>query len=172
MAQIQSVGKLLALRIPDVGKTVPLPAGLGAVPRTSVDEFAGTAPASWIKKGGVLTPMDQSEALWIRFSGRTPFAVKIAAGKINAISGEAWTAALQSDPQNDLVVPGQPWLDGFSVGAGLIRQFVAMPLGAGDSVEEQLTAGLYPETISSVAPCIPSQYYPAYYDENRDAKNP
>ncbi len=39
---------------------------------------------------------------------------------------------------NYLVVPEQPWLDGFSVGAWLIRQFVAMPLAAGDSVEEQL----------------------------------
>ena len=127
------------LRIPDDGTTYPLPAGLGAFPLHSVDDFAGTAPASWLKKGGVMMPMYQSEALWIRFSARTPFAVKIAAGKINAVSGEAWTAELQSEPQNYLVVPEQPWLDGFSVGAGLIRQFVAMPLGAGYSVEEQLT---------------------------------
>ena len=86
-----------------------------------------------------MMPMYQSEALWIRFSASYPFAVKFAAGKINAVSGEAWTAELQREPQNYLVVPEQPWLDGFSVGAGLIRQFVAMPLGAGDSVEEQLT---------------------------------
>jgi hypothetical protein len=39
-----------------------------------------------------------------------------------------------------VVVPGQPLLDGFSVGKGIIRHFVAMPLGAGYSVEEQLTA--------------------------------
>ena len=84
-------------------------------------------------------PMDQSKALWISFSARYPCAVKIAAGKINAVSGAAWTAELPSEPQDDVVVPGQPWLDGFSVGAGLIRQFAAMPLGAGDSVEEQLT---------------------------------
>ena len=38
-----------------------------------------------------------------------------------------------------VVVPGQPWLDGFSVGEGLIRQFVALPLGVGDSLEKQLT---------------------------------
>ena len=87
-----------------------------------------------------MMPMYQSEALWIRFSAHYPFAVKIAAGKINAVSGEAWTTELQSEPQNYLVVPEQPWLDGFSVGAGLIRRFVAMPLGAGDSVEEKLTA--------------------------------
>ena len=62
----------------------------------AVDDFAGTAPASWLKKGGVMMPMDQSEALWIRFSARYPFAVKIAAGKINAVSGEAWTAELSA----------------------------------------------------------------------------
>ena len=43
------------------------------------------------------------------------------------------------DPQNYVVVPGQPWLDGYCVEKGIIRQFVAMPLGQGYSVEEQLT---------------------------------
>ena len=84
------------LRIPDDGRTYPLPAGLGAFPLHSVDDFAATAPASWLKKGGVMMPMDQSEALWIRFSASYPFAVKIAAGKINAVSGEAWTAELSA----------------------------------------------------------------------------
>ena len=37
------------------------------------------------------------------------------------------------------MVPGQPWLDGFCVEKGLIRQFVAMPLGEGFTAEEQLT---------------------------------
>lgn len=59
--------------------------------------------------------MDQSKALWISFSVSYSFAVKIAAGKINAVSGAAWTAELHSEPQ-DYVVPGQPWLNGFSVG--------------------------------------------------------
>ena len=58
-----------------------------------------------------MLPMDQCEALWISFSASYPFTVKIAAGKINAISGEAWTEELQSEPQNYLVVPEQPWLE-------------------------------------------------------------
>jgi hypothetical protein len=37
------------------------------------------------------------------------------------------------------VVPGQPWLDGFVVARGVVRQFVAMPLGAGYTAEEQIT---------------------------------
>ena len=36
-------------------------------------------------------------------------------------------------------MPEQPWLDGYCVEKGIIRQFVAMPLGEGYSVEEQLT---------------------------------
>ena len=102
------------------------PFDLGAFPLRSLDDFTATAPASWLQRGGGVLPMDQSEALWISFSARYPCAVKIAAGKINAVSGAAWTAELPSEPQDDVVVPGQPWLDGFSVGAG-------------DSVEEQLT---------------------------------
>ena len=127
------------LRIPDDGNTYPLPAGLGKFRLHSVDEFADTLPAEWLKRGGVIMPMYQSEALWIRFTSDYPFAVKIASGKINAISGEPWTPDLQQNPQNYVVLPKQPWLDGFSIGEGLIRQFVAMPLGEGYTVEEQLT---------------------------------
>jgi hypothetical protein len=79
-------------------------------------------------------PMYQSAALWIRFSTRYPFAVKVAAGKINAVTGDPWSRDLQADPQNYLVLPEQPWLDGFAVRKGVIRQFVAMPLG-GEIVE-------------------------------------
>lgn len=129
------------LRIPDDGKTYPLPAGLGNFPLRHVDDFADSVPASWVTRGGVMMPMHQSEALWIRFhgSGGYPFAVKVGAGKINAVTGEAWTAGLQREPQNYLVLPEQPWLDGFAVSKGVIRQFVAMPLGGGYSVEEQIT---------------------------------
>ena len=80
------------LRIPDDGRTYPLPASLGAFPLRPLDDFPATAPASWLRRGGVVMPMYQSEALWISFSARYPCAVKIAAGKINAISGAAWTA--------------------------------------------------------------------------------
>ena len=73
------------------------------------------------------------------FRGSYPMAVKVAAGKVDALTGEPWTNELSRRPQDYLVVPGQPWLDGFCVEQGLIRQFVAMPLGAGYSAEEQLT---------------------------------
>jgi hypothetical protein len=135
------------LRIPDDGKSYALPPGLGRFPVRHVDDFAPRAPEAWRRHGGVMLPMYQAEALWLNFGGGGvffghggyPFAVKVATGKINAVSGEAWADGLNRDPQDYMVVPNQPWLDGYCVEKGLIRQFVAMPLGSGYSVEEQLT---------------------------------
>ncbi|HSG28840.1 MAG TPA: hypothetical protein VLA34_10195, partial [Candidatus Krumholzibacterium sp.] len=104
-------------------------------------------PARWLEHGGVMMPMYQSEAMWISFDAEEvpghgspwPFAVKIAAGKTDAVTGEQWSDSIHGVPQDYLVVPEQPWLDGFCVEKGLIRQFVAMPLGSGYSAEEQIT---------------------------------
>ncbi len=63
----------------------------------------------------------------------------MATGKICAITGDQWVNHLNQGPQDYAVIPQQPWLDGFCVEKGTIRQFVAMPLGEGYSVEEQLT---------------------------------
>ena len=135
------------LRIPDDGKDYPLPPGLGSFPLRHIDDFARRMPASWLKRGGVLLPMWQAEALWLNFKSafiqnratQYPFAIKVATGKISAITGAAWARGLSRNPQDYLVVPGQPWLDGYCVEKGVIRQFVAMPLGEGYSVEEQVT---------------------------------
>ena len=130
------------LRIPDDGREHFLPPGLGSFPIRHVDDFAKKVPAGWLERGGVTLPMYQSEALWLNLSSPTgyPFLLKVAAGKVNAITGEIWTDAPTRHPDQDyLVVPTQPWLDGFCVEKGIIRQFVAMPLGAGYSAEEQIT---------------------------------
>ena len=127
------------LRIPDDDKSYPLPPGLGEFPMRHVDDFSSRVPAIWREHGGVMLPMYQSEAMWICFSCNYPFAVKIAAGKINAVTGESWREGLSREPQDYMVTPGQPWLDGFCVEKGIIRQFVAMPLGAGYTAEEQIT---------------------------------
>lgn len=129
------------LRIPDDNRDYPLPPGLGCFPLAHVDDYRDRVPEAWVEHGGVFLPMYQAEALWIWFESPRgyPFAVKVAAGKINALTGESWRDELSRRPQDYLVVPDQPWLDGFCVAKGLIRQFVAMPLGEGYSVEEQLT---------------------------------
>ena len=127
------------LRIPDDGKDYPLPPGLGRFPLRHVDDHAARLPEAWRRRGGVMTPMHQAEALWINFHSRYPFAVKVATGKVCAITGDVWVNHLNRGPQDYLVLPDQPWLDGYCVEKGIIRQFVAMPLGEGYTVEEQLT---------------------------------
>ena len=137
------------LRVPDNGKRYPLPSGLGKFPLEDVDDYRKAVPKNWIEHGGVMLPLYQSEALWIDFTSSYiddheaayPFAVKVAVGKINAVTGEFWSDSLSRDPQDYLVVPGQPWLDGYSIGTECIRQFVAMPLGEGYSPEGQITGG-------------------------------
>ena len=127
------------LRIPDDNRAYDLPPGLGRFPLCRVDDYPDNLPSRWQQHGGVFLPMYQAEAMWIHFHGEYPMAVKIAAGKINAVTGKAWKEEFSEEMQDYLTVPGQPWLDGFCVEKGLIRQFVAMPLGEGYTVEEQLT---------------------------------
>src|SRR6185437_1813029 len=105
---------------------------------------AARLPAEQVCRGGVIMPMYQAEAAWLCFwagggSPSYPFAVKVAAGKIDAITGEPLATGLTAEPQNYMVVPGQPWLDGFRIASGQVGQFVAMPLGQGYTAEEQLT---------------------------------
>ena len=55
------------------------------------------------------------------------------------MTAETWINHLNRDPQDYGVVPEQLWLDGNCVQMGVIHQFLAMPLGDGYTVEEQLT---------------------------------
>ena len=128
------------LRIPDDGREYHLPPGLGCFPLRHLDDYAERLPGEWVRRGGVIMPMFQAEAMWLNFDGHNgyPFALKIATGKICALTGENWINHLNTDPQDYLVLPDQPWLDGYSVEKGVVRQFVAMPLGKGYTVEEQL----------------------------------
>ena len=136
---VGSISFVRTLRIPDDDREYPLPPGLGEFPLHHVDDYADRLPQRWSDHGGVFMPMYQAEALWISFDGDYPMAVKVSAGKIDAVTGEPFRNELNRRPQDYVVIPDQPWLDGFSVRKGLIRQFVAMPLGQGYTAEEQLT---------------------------------
>ena len=129
------------LRIPDDDGRYPLPPGLGAFPICRVEDYADRVPDAWNEFGGVFIPMYQREAMWLSFGGSDwcPSAVKVAVGNINAITGKRMHKKLNRTRQNYLVTPDQPWLDGIKAGDGFIRQFVAMPLGGGYTVEEQIT---------------------------------
>ncbi len=106
------------LRIPDDNRAYPLPPGFGTFPLAHVDDYQVKMPETWKTHGGVFFPMYQAEAMWIFFHGAYPFAVKIAAGKVDAVTGEDWKNELTKAPQDYVVIPDQPWLDGFCVQKG------------------------------------------------------
>jgi len=126
------------LRIPETGMH-PLPPGLGRFPLRRVEDYPDTAPAEWLARGGVMLPIYQREAMWLSFNASEPAALQVGVGKMCAVSGLPWIEHLVKDPQNYVVLPDQPWLDGINAGDGFIRQFVAVPLGSGATVEGQVT---------------------------------
>lgn len=131
---------LRTLRIPDDGQIYPLPPGLGRFPLFRVADYLDRVPSAWREHGGVFLPMYQCEALWLGFHcpAWKPCAVKVAIGGVNVLTGEVDDNILRADPQNYLVCPTQLWLDGIYANAETIRQFVAMPLGLGYTVESAL----------------------------------
>ena len=134
------------LRLPDDGEAHYLPPGLGRFPLRHIEDFDLGSNNHLKKRGGVIMPMFQTDALWLNFSSINftgeadyPIALKIGTGKICAVSGDNWSSNLNRDPQDYVVVPEQPWLDGYNVGKDIVKQFVAAPMGQGFTVEEQLT---------------------------------
>ncbi|BBC38823.1 hypothetical protein SGFS_101170 [Streptomyces graminofaciens] len=127
------------LRLPESG-THQLPPGLGDFPIRRVEDYPHTAPEQMRARGGVMLPVYLREAMWLHFGGATePAALQVGVGKVCAVSGKPWSSTLTRDPQNYVVLPRQPWLDGINSGKGTVRQFVAVPLGLGATVEGQVT---------------------------------
>jgi len=171
-----AIGFQRTLRIPDDGKDYPLPPGLGAFPLRHLDDYAARLPEAWCRRGGVVLPMHQAEAMWVSFSRSGldfppayPFAVKVATGKMCALTGDAWIDHLNRDPQDYVVIPKQPWLDGYCVENGVIRQFVAMPLGEGYTVEEQLTRAATHGGLQIAAYPMKRDRYESLVNERRRA---
>ncbi|MGW0289154.1 hypothetical protein [Streptomyces tuirus] len=127
------------LRLPESG-THPLPPGLGEFPVRRVADYADRVPEAWRARGGVMLPVYLREAMWLSFAGTSePAALQVGVGKVCAVSGRPWSDRPGRDPQNYVVIPRQPWLDGVNSGTGTVRQFVAVPLGLGATVEGQVT---------------------------------
>ncbi|WP_293311697.1 hypothetical protein [Mycolicibacterium sp.] len=133
-----TVGFQRTLRIPETGMH-SLPPGLGLFPLRRVADYPDTAPSDWLARGGVMLPIYQREAMWLSFESSKPAALQVGVGKVCAVSGLPWIERLVRDPQNYVALPRQPWLDGINAGDGFIRQFVAVPLGSGATVEGQVT---------------------------------
>ncbi|MFE6287161.1 hypothetical protein [Streptomyces sp. NPDC057877] len=127
------------LRLPEKG-THALPPGLGEFPVRRVADYPDTVPEQWRARGGVMLPVYLREAMWLSFAGTLePAALQVGVGKVCAVSGKPWSDRLTRRPQNYVVLPRQPWLDGINSGKGTVRQFVAVPLGLGATVEGQVT---------------------------------
>jgi len=89
--------------------------------------------------------------MWIQFKSSERFAVKLHVGGVNAVSGEPSYETEQTQVrrykrlsehksiQDYVVTPDQLWLDGIASTDGTVRQFVAVPLGCGYTVESQIT---------------------------------
>lgn len=114
-----------------------LPPGLGSFPLRSVSDVKATD--SMQDRGGVVLPIYQREAMWMSFDSTEPIALQIATGLVCAVTGKPLQDGLNADEQNYVVLPDQPWLDGFKTADGEVRQFVAARLGDSATVEEQLT---------------------------------
>ena len=85
-------------------------------------------------------PMFQREALWLRFEHQPTAcnAMKVSVGGINALTGSLKGEVSKPGVQ-DYMCKSQPWLDGIVKDEGKVKQFVAMPVGQGYTIEEQLT---------------------------------
>ena len=121
--------------------------------------------------------------MWINFTSYEAgkFAIKVYLGGVNAVSGEPMVETLATQVrrstrkaegaslQDYLVLPGQRWLDGIATAEGTVRQFVAMPVGSGYSVEAQITGeemmgGLQFEITPEIwaTPKEPSRHFVIY----------
>lgn len=136
-------------RMPDDDKLHQLPGSLGAYDLFNVEAYADRLPKKITEAGGAFLPMWQREALWIDFESRkerssqnVKYAVRVFVGKVNAVSGllmDEQSPEGEEKHQDYVIIPGQEWLDGICVAPGVVRQFVAMPLGSGYTIEGQKT---------------------------------
>ncbi len=111
------VGIQRTLRVPDDGGKYPLPPSLGRLSVHSAADYPTLVPQASCEPDHFLVPIHLQDAAWIQFDGllTDPRAVAIAVGSIDAITGYPRSRGLEASPQNYVVVPYQPWLDGFKV---------------------------------------------------------
>ncbi|KAH8818840.1 hypothetical protein DL96DRAFT_1431116, partial [Flagelloscypha sp. PMI_526] len=126
------------LRVPDDATSYALPAGLGTFPLLKAQDYPNSIPDYISQRGGYIMPLFQREAMWISIAGAS-CAIKISVGGINAITGGKQNEEAPKGMQDYVVGGRQPWIDGIATEPGVVRQFVAMKLGHGYTIEEQLS---------------------------------
>lgn len=188
------IGFNRTLRLPEDGRVHDQAVRLGSIPINNIAGIAKKLEGSrnqsmmdMARKGGVFFPLYQREAMFLSFKARQDaFAVRVFVGGVNAVSGLPWNSPSpqQVATQDYLSVPPQQFLDGISVGRDIVKQFIAMPMGSGYSVEKQVTGketvgGMQLEIVPGnrwvlQVPASPDQpqdypYTPDYHDTPRMA---
>lgn len=108
-----------------------------SLPLHHIDDFENVPP-EWKKRGGVITPVAPGAFMYLKFVSGYPFAVKVACGKINALTGKLWENEL-NEPQDYLSTKDQEFLTGYKTGKNTVSKFMATKLGDGFTPEEQIT---------------------------------
>jgi hypothetical protein len=119
---------------PNDAKLYVFSAGLEDVPLYPATDFPVKLPASWVEETDFLALMNASEPFSIRFAANYPFALKVAVGNLDRVTGEPPFAGLQKEPRNYLVVSGESTVKGINE-----RSFV-LALDVGCTVDEQFLA--------------------------------
>jgi hypothetical protein len=114
-------------RLPAEGGPFPPPNSLRALPVHDTAAYRAHLPTEWISRPSIFLPVVPGEAFWIGFRGSQskPSAVKVTFDELDAISGTLRREGLHNDPQDYIVCPPQPSLDGIYASGHLARQFVA-----------------------------------------------
>jgi hypothetical protein len=142
-----------------------LPLSLGHIKVYEVQKFKERCPDTW-EDTGVFIGLHDQEAMWMSFHAQAPVALLVGAGSINALTGQKLGTKLDKD--NYLVVPPQPWLDGWKNTDGTVSQFCATAYkkGEGLTVAEQLigaeskTGGIGLALFEPAKPLPTQTHYP------------
>ena len=145
--------------------------GNDRVPLFHIDDYTQDLPDAWVKRGGLIAPVRSGQKLRIKLSGNYPFAIKIATGKVNAITGEPWSDHLNFDQQDYLLSSRQSTFSGFRRPDGTIHQFVVSPMGVGATIEEEVTGAAEFGGIQLVAYPLSASTYQKSRSETRFSIN-
>lgn len=127
------------LRIPEDETPHHAPGLFGAFPLLKSEDLKSN---SFVRKDGLVIPIFQREALALTFYEvgiSDVFAVRVSSGSVKTVSGSFSECRENDQKQDYVVVPFQSRFDGFRDKTGLVKQFVAMPLGMGYTAEAQIT---------------------------------
>ena len=137
-----SVGFERTLRIPDDGRDYPLPPSLGRFPVRRVADYADRVPAE-VARARRRAAADVPARGDVAELQRRALAAERGQGRDRQgqrdLGRAVPPAPRRAHARTTSSCRGQPWLDGINAGNGFIRQFVAMPLGMGYTVEGQVT---------------------------------